>query len=164
MKADLHQIARLAIVESSPEYNSKHQTDASFTTFIRSRVCGKLWDERKKHLKWIPFSTVEAVQETQEFVANPLVDRLTAEACQCKGIDETAARHIDLERFKTLLPKLLSCLSEKEGMVLKLKFFEELTGVEIAKRLGISEGRVSQLSRTALTKLEKLYLSGAVQF
>lgn len=48
-------------------------------------------------------------------------------------------------------------------MVLKLKFFDGLKAVEMAKRLGISEGRVSQLLRTALTKLEKLYLSGAVQ-
>ena len=83
---------------------------------------------------------------------------MTAEACQCEGIDETVTRHLDLKKFKALLPKLFSCLSEKEGMVLKLKFFEELTGVEIAKRLNISEGRVSQLSRTALAKLEKLYL------
>ena len=118
--------------------------------------------ERKKHLKWIPFSTLEAVQDTQEFVANPLVDELTAEACQCEGIDETATRHLDLEKFKTLLPKLLSCLSEKEGMVLKMKFFEELTGVEIAKRLGISEGRVSQLLRFSLIKLKQLYLSEAI--
>ena len=73
MKADLHQIAYLTILENSPKYNPEHQTDASFTTFIRSRACGKLWDERKKHLKWMPFSTVEAVQETQEFVANPLL-------------------------------------------------------------------------------------------
>lgn len=121
MKADLHQIAYLTLLECSPKYNSEHQTDASFTTFIRSRVCGKLWDERKKRLKWIPFSTVEAVRETQTFVANPLVDRLTAEACQCESIDETVAFDVDLEKFKTLLPKLLSCLSEKEGMVLKLK-------------------------------------------
>lgn len=159
MKSDLHQIARLAIAENSPKYSSAHQTDASFTTFIRSRVCGKLWAERKKHLKWIPFSTIEEAQETQEFVANPLVDGLIAAAWQCEGIDETAARHLDLEKFKTLLPKLLSCLSEKEGMVVRLKFFEELTGVEIAKTLGISEGRVSQLSRRALAKLERAYLS-----
>ena len=160
MKADLHQIARLAIAENSPKYNSEHQTDASFTTFIRSRVCGKLWDERKKHLKWIPFSTVEAVQETQAFVANPLVDGSTAEACQCEGIDETAARHLDLEKFKTLLPKLLACLSEKEGMVLKLKFFKGCKAVDIAKKLGISEGRVSQLSSSALAKLKKVYPLG----
>ena len=164
MKADLHQIAYLTLLECSPKYNSEHQTGASFTTFIRSRVCGKLWDKRKKHLKSTPFPAVEEDRGDQQFAANSLVGSLATEACQQRNIDETAAWHVDVERFKTLLPQLLSCLSEKEGMVLKLKFFEELTGVEIAKRLGISEGRVSQLARAALTKLEKLYLSGAVQF
>ena len=158
MTADLHQIAHLAIAENSPKYDPEHESGASFCTFIRSKVCSTLWNESEKLLQWIPCPTVEEKQEDQPFAANPLVDRLTRAACQCEGVDETAARHLDLEKFKTLLPQLLSCLSEKEGMVLKLKFFEELTGVEIAKRLGISKGRVSQLTRAALDKLKKSYL------
>ena len=148
MQADLHQIAYLTILENSPKYDPSHQTGATFCTFIRSRVCTKLWNERKKHLQSIPFTVVDGVGETQEFAANPL----------CENIDETVAWHVDVETFKTLLPQLLSCLSEKQGIVLKLKIFEQLKAVEIAKRLGISEGRVSQLYRRALTKLEKAYL------
>ena len=163
MSTDLHQIARLAIAENSPKYDPEHKSGASFCTFIRSKVCNTLWNESEKLLQWIPCPAVEEVQEPQQFAANPLADGLAAEACQCEGVDETAAFDVDLERFKTLLPQLLSRLSEKEGLVLKMKFFEELKGVEIAKRLGISKGRVSQLSRSALTKLEKLYLSGAIQ-
>lgn len=163
MSADLHQIARLAIAENSPKYDPEHESGASFCTFIRSKVCNTLWNESEKLLQWMPCPTVEEVQEPQQFAANPLADGLAAEACQCEGVDETAAFDVDLERLKTLLPQLLSRLSEKEGLVLKMKFFEELKGVEIAKRLGISKGRVSQLSRSALTKLEKLYLSGAIQ-
>ena len=40
-----------------------------------------------------------------------------------------------------------------------MKFFEECSGVEIAKTLDISEGRVSQLTQNALAKLSKAYLS-----
>lgn len=163
MSADLHQIARLAIAENSPKYDPEHKSGASFRTFIRSKVCSTLWNESAKLLQWIPCPTVEEAQEPQQFAANPLVDRLTTEACQCESVDETVAFDVDLEKFKTLLPQLLSRLSEKEGTVLKMKFFEELKAVEIAKRLGISKGRVSQLSRSALTKLEKAYLSGATQ-
>ena len=152
MQADLHQIAYLTILENSPKYDPSHQTGATFCTFIRSRVCTKLWNERKKHLQLIPFTAVEPV------AANPLADGLTTEACQCENIDETVTWHVDVETFKTLLPQLLSCLSEKQGIVVKLKIFEQLKAVEIAKRLGISEGRVSQLYRSALTKLEKAYL------
>ena len=43
-------------------------------------------------------------------------------------------------------------------MVLKLKFFKGCKAVDIAKQLGISEGRVSQLSSSALAKLKKAYL------
>lgn len=72
-------------------------------------------------------------------------------------LDETVAWRVDVEKFKTVLPKLISCLSEKEGLVVQMKFFQKLKAVEIAKRLDISEGRVSQLSRGALTKLEGAY-------
>ena len=153
MRSDLHQIAYLTVLENSPKYDPSHQTGAPFRTFIRSCVCGKLWDERKKSRQSIPLPAVEA-----ELTTHPLADGLATEACQCEAIDETVAWHVDVETFKTLLPKLLSCLSEKEGIVLKSKFFDELKAVEIAKRLGISEGRVSQLYRSALTKLEKAYL------
>ena len=126
-------------------------------------MCAKLWNESENLLQSIPFPTVEEVQEPQQFAANLLADRLTAEACQCEGIDETVVFDVDLERFKTLFPKLLSCLSEKERTVLKLKFFERLKSVEIPEVLGVTKGRVSQLSRAALAKLEKLYLSGIAQ-
>lgn len=163
MKSDFEQIAYLTVLESSPQYNPNHQSNASYTTFIRSRVCTKLWNERKKHLQSIPFCAVDEAREDQQFTANPLVDGLTTEACQCEGIDEAAVQQVDVERFKTLLPQLLSCLSEKEGVVLKLRFFEERKAVEVSKQLGISEGRVSQLFRSALTKLKKLYLFGVIE-
>lgn len=158
MKPDLYQIAYLTILESSPKYNPDHQSGASYATFIRSRVCGRLWAEKKKHLKSIPFPALEAVRADYQVASNPLVDGLIAAACQCEGIDDTVAEHVDLETFKATLPQLLACLSKKEGMVLKLKFFKGYKAVEIAKMLQISEGRVSQLSRSALTKLKQTFL------
>ena len=146
MKADLHQLAYLTILENSPKYNPNHQSGANFTTFIRSRVCGKLWDERKKQLKSIPVRSLEG-DDTEH-----------------QPIDDAVAWQIDLNRFKAALPRLIACLPEKQATVLNLKFFEGLKAVEIAKRLGISEGRVSQVARLALTKLKRLYLFGAVRW
>ena len=145
MKADLHQLAYLTILENSPKYNPNHQSGASFVTFIRSRVCGKLWAEKKKQLKYVPVSSLDGDDTEHQL------------------IDESVAWHVDLNRFKAALPQLIKCLSEKEATVLKLKFFEGLKAVEIAKRLGISQGRVSQLSRRAVTKLKQLYLFGAIR-
>ena len=148
MKTDLHQLTYLTILENSPKYNPAHQSGASFTTFIRSRVCGKLWNEKKKQLKFVPV---------------PSLDSDYTES-QHQRIDDAVAWQVDLNRFKAALPQLIKCLPEKQASVLKLKFFEELKAVEIAKRLGISEGRVSQLARLALTKLKRLYLFGAVRW
>ena len=145
MKTDLHQIAYLTILENSPKYDPNHQSGASFTTFIRSRVCGKLWAEKKKQLKLIPVPSLDGADTEHQ------------------RIDDAVAWQVDLNRFKAALPQLIKCLPEKQATVLRLKFFEELKAVEIAKRLGISEGRVSQLSRLALTKLKRLYLFGAVR-
>ena len=41
-----------------------------------------------------------------------------------------------------------------------MKFYDGMKAVEIADRLGLSEGRISQLSRKALAKLGKAYLFG----
>jgi len=53
-----------------------------------------------------------------------------------------------------LLSKVIENLSEKEKLVLSLYYYEELTMKEIAKVLGVTEGRVSQLHNVALMKIK----------
>ena len=50
----------------------------------------------------------------------------------------------------------------KERNVIEMKFFQEFNGVELAEILEVSEGRVSQLTKSALKKLGKAYL-GALE-
>ncbi len=158
LKEDLRQTALLTICEQTPKYDPDHEKGASFSTFIRSRVCGKLWSERTKYLKFIPFSTYEDTENAQSLANNPLVDEMVADACQCEGVDERATRCVEVEQFKQQLPQFLERLSERERLILKLKFFERKTGVGIAKILDVSEARVSQLIKTTLAKLKKIYL------
>ena len=159
-KPDLHQLAYLTILENSPKYDPKHKSGASLGTFIRSRVCAKLWNERDKALKAVPYSVLEEDKGTHHQKVNRLIDGLVTEALLHDGVEDTVVREVDLENFKTILPQLLPCLSQKEQAVVEMKFYEGLRAVEIADRLGLSEGRVSQLSRKALAKLGKAYLSG----
>ena len=105
----------------------------------------------------------EGVGDTESFGNNPLVDGLTADACQHEGVDEEVICRVEVEQFERLLPQLLSRLSEKERTVLKLKFFEGLKSVEIAEVLGVTKGRVSQMTHTALAKLKKAYLNASEQ-
>ena len=162
-KPDLHQLAYLTILENSPKYDPKHKSGASLGTFIRARVCAKLWNERDKVRKAIPYSALEGETGEQDQKVNRLIDGLVAEALLHDGVEDTVVWGIDLENFKKVLPQLLPCLSQKEQAVVDMKFYQGLKAVEIAKRLGLSEGRISQLSRTALAKLGKAYLFGITQ-
>ncbi len=172
VKEDLRQTAYLTILEAEPTYDPAHTKRASFITFIRSCVCGKLWTEREKYLKAIPFSLLNdgRYAESQSYRGasdslenNLLIDRLVAEACQCGGVDEKVIRCVEVEQFERLLPQLLAELSEKECLALKLKFFEGLKGIEIAEVLGVTKGRVSQLINATLVKLKKAYLNTSQQ-
>ena len=164
LKEDFHQTAYEAALKAKSEYNSTDQSGASFTTFVRSRVCGTLWNARREALKReTPFSMIEAAGDTEPLANNPLVDALVAEACQRDGVDEQVICCVEVEQFERLLPQLLAGLSEKERRTLKLRFFEGLKGVEIAEILGVTKGRVSQLIHTALTKLKKAYLNASQQ-
>ena len=163
LKADFHQIAYQTTLEAKAEYDPTDQRGASLITFTRDRVCGTLWNARRKALKSIPFPTTEGVGDTDPFENNPLVDGMVADACQHEGVDEEVICRVEVEQFERLLPQLLSRLSEKERAVLKLKFSEGLKSVEIAEVLGVTKGRVSQLSRAALAKLKKAYLNASEQ-
>ena len=48
---------------------------------------------------------------------------------------------------------LLAALPERELMVLKLRFFQNMTQTQIAKRLGISQMHVSRLLARSLAAL-----------
>ncbi len=163
LKADFHQIAYQATLEAKAEYDPADQRGASLITFARDRVCGTLRNTRRKALKSIPFPTTEGVGDTESLGNNPLVDGLVADACQHEGVDEEVIRCVEVEQFERLLPQLLLRLSDKEQTVLKLKFFEGHKGVEIAEVLGVTKGRVSQLTHAALAKLKKAYLNASEQ-
>ena len=120
LKKDLHQTAYLTILEQMSEYDQDHRSGASFITFIRSKVCGKLWTERAEHLKSIPFPVHEGRGDTQPLTNNPLVDALVAEACQGENVDDRVTRRVEVKQFKKLLPQLLGRLSERERLVLNM--------------------------------------------
>jgi len=62
-------------------------------------------------------------------------------------------RIIEEEEEKNILKKAISELSEVEGTVITLYYYEELTLREIGEVLGVSESRVSQIHRKALFHL-----------
>lgn len=160
LKKDFYQIAMLTVLESMPKYDPNHPSGASFTTFIKRRVCTRLWWERKKESKSLPFPYDEQHTDDDNYKPNPLVAGLNAEACAHEALEDEVIRQLEVEEFCEHLPQILAKLTAKQRRVLEMKYYETRNGVEIAKALGISEGRVSQIMKTALEKVKKAYLLG----
>ena len=156
---DLRQIAFLTVMEETPKYNPDHPSGASYTTFIKAKVCTRLWSERQKYWQQIPFPHQDAGDDTTAHQNNPLIESLIDEACAIENMADTVIQQLEIEILQKYLPKLLDKLTEKERSVIEMKFFKELNGVEIAEVLDVSEGRVSQITQSALEKLGKAYIS-----
>lgn len=149
LKEDFYQIAMLTVLEAMPKYDPNHPSGASLTTFIKLSVCKRLWAEREKELNCLPFPDDEQHTDDENCMYNPLVAGLNAEACAQEALEDEVIRQLEVEEFCEHLPQILAKLTEKQRSVLEMKFYEECSGVEIAKALGISEGRVSQIAKTA---------------
>jgi RNA polymerase sigma-B factor len=54
----------------------------------------------------------------------------------------------------------LSALPERERMILRLRFEEDLTQTEIAERVGISQMHVSRLLRRAIAAMRESLVAG----
>ena len=156
MRDDFRQIAYLTILEEEPKYDPAHDSGASFITFIKSRVCGALWSHGRKELKYTPFSTDPPPEPDTD--PNPLVAVLTAEACASESLEDEVCEKIEVEKLRSFLPQMLSRLSEKERCIIELKYFKDCSSRDIAKQLRVSDGRVSQLLKSALGKLRKAHL------
>jgi RNA polymerase sigma factor for flagellar operon FliA len=68
-----------------------------------------------------------------------------------EGPDENAYRELLVEEMKKAIEKL----SDKEKLVLSLRFEKDLSLKEIAKVLDVSESRVSQIISKSLLKIKK---------
>jgi RNA polymerase sigma-B factor len=69
----------------------------------------------------------------------------------------TADLGFDLAEHRVVLERLLEELPERERMIIRLRFFEDMTQTEIADEVGISQMHVSRLlSRTLMQLRERL--------
>ena len=155
---DFFQIGMLTVLEALPKYDPNHSSGASLMTYMKKCVCNRLWKEIRKAREHLPYPSEEEHTDEENFSPNPLVAGLNAEACACDTFVEGFIKQLELEEFCEHLPEMLTKLSERERRILEMKFFEGRSGVEIAEEFYISEGRVSQNTKTALEKLKKTYI------
>ena len=155
---DFRQLAYLTILEETPRYDPEHPSRASFITFIKSRVCSALWSQRRKELKYLTFPLVEVEDADTPTGLNSLTAALYNAACETESMENEVIEEIHVQQFRERLPVMLKRLSDQERKAVRLKYFHDYTGARIAEALGVSKGRVSQLMKTALSKLKNVYL------
>lgn len=146
-----------AIDRFDPDYGTK------FETYALQRIRGKILDEiRKVQSKNRPFSKSDvsavnlslnrSVSDEDGFMLYEVLPDENEEP------DETAENN----EAKELLVKALQELEERDRLIITLYYYEHLNYKEIAKLLGITVSRVSQVHSKILSKLKlKLaYLHG----
>jgi RNA polymerase sigma-B factor len=63
--------------------------------------------------------------------------------------------NLDRVEMREVLEKAMQHLNERERRIMIMRFFDELSQAEVAKRLGISQMHVSRLQRAALEQLRE---------
>ncbi len=104
--------------------------------------------------------TVEQVLEAMD--AAQAYDAVSLDAS--RGGDEEGDSHaeslgIEEERFELIecgvtINRTLQALPDRDRLVLRLRFVEDLTQSEIADRIGVSQMQVSRILRRAITRLQ----------
>ena len=156
IRDDLLQIASVVLVEKGPSFNPRHQSGASFGTFIRPQICGSLRNAKEKEL----LHSRRELRYVDE--ASDLYGDVEAEADWDVGwlqqvpdlkseFEDKLVRDIS---FRETLPKLLQTLTEREREVFAC-LRENQHNCEIAEALNLSESSVSQLVTQVTQKLTK---------
>ncbi len=72
-------------------------------------------------------------------------------------LDQIRDEHDDIRRERDLiaLEKSLGVLNEREHAILHKRYYDEMTQMEIAEELGISQAQVSRLEKNAIVALKK---------
>jgi RNA polymerase sigma-B factor len=94
------------------------------------------------------------------------IDAPGGESREGTGLAErlgTVDANFDLVEHRAVIERALEGLPEREQMILRLRFFDELTQSEIADQVGVSQMHVSRLLARSLADLrQKLQTADAI--
>ena len=139
LRDDLFQVASMTLIEKGPAFDPTHQSNASFGTFIRPRICGALVDTKNKECQ-------HSQREEHISQAHPNKDWLYQIPDPNAEFEDELLTEITLD---TLLPEILKTLTPRERQIFDC-IRNRQKNSEIIETLKISKSRVSQL-RTQVT-------------
>ena len=148
LQDDLFQVGAVVLIEKGPQFNPRHESGASFRSFIRVRICGALTDAKKREVKQslrevaMSYAPVDAISASHPASVFEYPDP------QGDFEDRLAT---DLS-FTDALPDILKSLTPRERQVFSF-LRQEWQHHEIAETLNLSKGRVSQVVKQIHVKL-----------
>lgn len=158
-KEDLFQIASLTLCTKGPAFNPGHASGASFGSFIRPRICGHLMNAKNTELAHFRRYVLEAdaAPGSQEAAA-PEMDRSVGSLSHTPDpqpdFEDTLIWEMWNADFERALPQFLQWMTSREREVFNL-MREDIRNCDIAKRLKLSKGRISQLTQQVELKLKQ---------
>ena len=105
-----------------------------------------------------PEDVVEALGATSAYEAESLDTRATSDGDEREPLVATLGSvepGYDLVEYGVSVRPAMAELSEQERIIVAMRFFEDLTQSEIARRIGISQMQVSRVLRRAVEHLHK---------
>jgi len=156
---DLFQIAAVTLIEKGPEFNPWHTSGASFGSFIRPRICGRLMNAKRKELYYYRRYLFDADEaQASQDAAEPEGDRdvgfLALTPDPQPHFEDKVIWDMWNVDFERALPQLLQRMTPRERQVFNL-IRADTRNCDIAKTLNLSRGRISQLTQQVELKLRQ---------
>jgi RNA polymerase sigma-B factor len=105
-----------------------------------------------------PDDVLEAMEMGTAMVPASIDAQVGGEDGEGRQLGETvggADPNLDRVEMQELLQKAMQHLTERERRIMVMRFVDELSQAEVAKRLGISQMHVSRLQRAAVEQLRE---------
>jgi RNA polymerase sigma-B factor len=105
-----------------------------------------------------PDDVLEAMEMGSAMVPTSIDAQVGGDDGEGRQLGETmgsADPNLDRVEMRQLLQKAMQHLNERERRIMMMRFVDELSQAEVAKRLGISQMHVSRLQRAALDQLRE---------
>lgn len=149
--------------------SSEHTCEEMFASYARIRIRGAIVDELRRN-DWAPRRRKPKAEPGTAQVIQ--LAPIPTPAVQVIGFDDlpptqtladsgdSPFQEVENKFESTALREAVATLPEREREIIKMRYFDQSPSKAIAKKLGLSEARVSQLHARATLRLKEI-LAGA---